>query len=84
VINWTVDLTVGGFEKVPLGVRHDCILAKSILENKTEIGGCENSVGCTFAEMGGDLDLSVRGVILGWLPGIGSLECGSELPSFCP
>ena len=83
MINWTVDLTVGGFEKVPLGVRHDCILAKSILENKTEIGGCENSVGCAFLGWG-ELVLRVRGVILGWLPGIGSLEWGSELPSFCP
>lgn len=30
------------------------------------------------------LSLEVRGVILGWLPWIGSLEWGSELPSFCP
>lgn len=53
MINWAVDLTVGGFEEVPLGVRHGCILAKSILENKTEIGGCENSVGCAFLRLGG-------------------------------
>lgn len=39
MIDGAVHLTVGGFEKVPLGVGHGVILAKSILENKTEFGG---------------------------------------------
>ena len=39
MIDGAVDLTIGGFEKVPLGVRHGGILAKSILEDKTEFEG---------------------------------------------
>lgn len=39
MIDGAVDLTIGGFEKEPLGVRHGYILAKSILANKTEFGG---------------------------------------------
>lgn len=44
VINGSVDLTVGGFEEIPLGFRHGLIVTKSILRDKIEMRLVQNSL----------------------------------------